>query len=362
MIHKFKKWLSGEITWREEKELRKEATDDSVLADAIEGYEQFPESDHLQKIHQLNKRIRQESSSQASRNKFPLRAIAASFMVLMAAGLFWMVNQHFLPTSSENIAYQIPTDASMSKEAIVSSPTRPPANQQAPVVAPPTPAAPTNKNNSINNDIETATTPVSSSTPVVNERETEVPPSPPTQRTPQKRTKTTLIKEEAIAATPPPSIEQVPPPVSVPPFSEEEGIVQIVDQAPVETSESGANREEYTDQQTAANISLSRQAQSRAYVEDSETAIVAPSIVSNSILLQQYFQENLRYPEEAKLQMISGTLRLYYQLDDTGNFNNIKVIDSLGYGCEEEAIRLLRTAPAQLLVNEVDTISIKFGQ
>ena len=156
MIHKFKKWLSGEITWKEEKELRKEAANDSALADAIEGYEQFPKSDHLQKIHQLNKRVRQQTSSQESRNKFPLRAIAASFIVLVAVGLFWMVNQNLIPTVSDSTAYQIPAETRVSKEAIETSPTQTQSKQRTPIASLPTPAVPTAENKSFNNDVGTA--------------------------------------------------------------------------------------------------------------------------------------------------------------------------------------------------------------
>jgi len=78
MIIKFKKWLSGEITWKEEKELRQKAVEEEFLADAIGGYEQFPETDHIQKVHQLNRRIREKSGK--SSTHFLSRAIAASFL------------------------------------------------------------------------------------------------------------------------------------------------------------------------------------------------------------------------------------------------------------------------------------------
>ena len=260
MIHKFKKWLSGEITWKEEKELRKEAANDSALADAIEGYEQFPKSDHLQKIHQLNKRVRQQTSSQESRNKFPLRAIAASFIVLVAVGLFWMVNQNLIPTVSDSTAYQIPAETRVSKEAIETSPTQTQSKQRTPIASLPTPAVPTAENKSFNNDVGTTTnTPATSSPPVAKQRKVEpVSPPPAKQSVSLEQTNTNTISEDAIAttATPTAAIEDIPPPVSDAPLPKAEGIVQIFDEDPVEESQIEEIQEEYTDQQTASNLSL----------------------------------------------------------------------------------------------------------
>jgi len=361
MIHKFKKWLSGDITWEEEKELRKEAANDSMLADAVEGYENFPESDHIEKIHHLNKRIRQQAASQTSRTPFPLRAIAASLVILVAAGLFWMVNQNVLQSSSENIAYQAPTETRIAKEAIKSAPNQKPEEQQPPITALPAPPAPTSGRKT-NDIIPPPKSPSPSVSPIKKQRATKPTiASSEQQEIITENTTTISTADEAIAAAAQ-RVENAPPPTAESPLPADEGIVQAFDEAPIETSESEEVRGEDLDQPTTSGVALSRQVQSSAYVKQSENVLASPAPLADRDLLQMYLQENLQYPEKAKLENVIGTLRLLYQLDSTSNIRSIEIIDSLGFGCEEEAIRLLRSTPIQFLSNEGDTISINFGQ
>ena len=51
--------------------------------------------------------------------------------------------------------------------------------------------------------------------------------------------------------------------------------------------------------------------------------------------------ENLIYPSEAIENKIEGKVYLIVIIDTTGNPQCPKVIKSLGYGCDEEAIRLI---------------------
>lgn len=53
---------------------------------------------------------------------------------------------------------------------------------------------------------------------------------------------------------------------------------------------------------------------------------------------------NLVYPPAAKKLGIEGKVYLIVDLDSLGNIINIEVARSLGYGCDEEAIRLIKTA------------------
>jgi len=50
--------------------------------------------------------------------------------------------------------------------------------------------------------------------------------------------------------------------------------------------------------------------------------------------------ENLVYPEEAKAKGIEGTVYLTITVNDYGEVVDAKVDKGVGYGCDEEAIRL----------------------
>lgn len=56
----------------------------------------------------------------------------------------------------------------------------------------------------------------------------------------------------------------------------------------------------------------------------------------------QFILSNLQYPESAKVGEIAGTVRLNFVVEPDGNISNILVDQSVGGGCDQEAIRLLQ--------------------
>ena len=58
--------------------------------------------------------------------------------------------------------------------------------------------------------------------------------------------------------------------------------------------------------------------------------------------MRKLIQENLRYPEDALANKIEGTVVLKYDIDHLGAVVDAKVIAGVGYGCDEEAIRLVK--------------------
>lgn len=58
--------------------------------------------------------------------------------------------------------------------------------------------------------------------------------------------------------------------------------------------------------------------------------------------LSKFIKENLVYPEDAISHNIIGTVQLLVEINDDGNVMNVKVIKHLGYGCDEEAIRVAK--------------------
>lgn len=60
---------------------------------------------------------------------------------------------------------------------------------------------------------------------------------------------------------------------------------------------------------------------------------------------EEYLLQNLRMPAQAIENKISGEVVLEFTVNPDGSLSNFKVIKSLGYGCDEEAIRLLKASP-----------------
>lgn len=57
--------------------------------------------------------------------------------------------------------------------------------------------------------------------------------------------------------------------------------------------------------------------------------------------MTNYLLNNLSYPESAKLGEISGTVRLSFVVETDGAISNIIVENTVGGGCDNEAIRLM---------------------
>lgn len=81
------------------------------------------------------------------------------------------------------------------------------------------------------------------------------------------------------------------------------------------------------------------------------TGSVAPAGKTNvtppqaPAILQRYLRKNRRIPTEAQEKGISGTVRVRFRVDTDGSVSQLTIVRSLGYGCDEEAIRLIQEGP-----------------
>jgi TonB family protein len=62
-------------------------------------------------------------------------------------------------------------------------------------------------------------------------------------------------------------------------------------------------------------------------------------------VLNSYLSQHLRYPEEAQQMKVKGTVGIEFTVEPDGSLSNFKISKSLGYGCDEEAVRLLQEGP-----------------
>lgn len=78
--------------------------------------------------------------------------------------------------------------------------------------------------------------------------------------------------------------------------------------------------------------------------DTSKTALVVEPIggISEFIL---YVQKNVKYPELAKRNNISGTIYVYFIVNEEGKIEDIKITKPLGFGINEEVMRVISSAP-----------------
>ncbi len=76
--------------------------------------------------------------------------------------------------------------------------------------------------------------------------------------------------------------------------------------------------------------------------------ILKPKYPGGSQAMKRFIAEQLTYPEEAIKAKVSGTVHLKMTIDYKGKVTEVKILSSVGYGCDEEASRI-----AKLLTFEV---------
>ncbi len=66
-----------------------------------------------------------------------------------------------------------------------------------------------------------------------------------------------------------------------------------------------------------------------------------PKYIGGSQAFRKFVGENLRYPAEALEARVEGKVIVAYDIDDNGYVHNPYIVKGLGYGCDEEAVRVV---------------------
>lgn len=73
-----------------------------------------------------------------------------------------------------------------------------------------------------------------------------------------------------------------------------------------------------------------------------ESFIRQPNYPGGAKALDQFIKTHLRYPEEAIQHKIEGTVSVNYDLDVFGDVIEATIKHGIGYGCDEEALRIVK--------------------
>lgn len=61
--------------------------------------------------------------------------------------------------------------------------------------------------------------------------------------------------------------------------------------------------------------------------------------------LQAYFAKNIKYPQKAINQDIEGKVFVTFVVTSSGDVDDVKLLKGIGYGCDEEALRVVKSMP-----------------
>ena len=71
----------------------------------------------------------------------------------------------------------------------------------------------------------------------------------------------------------------------------------------------------------------------------------APQFKGGDEALFKFLNDNLKYPEKAKLNKIQGKVFVQFVIDENGKVTNAKVVRGIGYGCDNEALKAVKKMP-----------------
>ncbi|GAB4422455.1 MAG: hypothetical protein OHK0039_38500 [Bacteroidia bacterium] len=70
-----------------------------------------------------------------------------------------------------------------------------------------------------------------------------------------------------------------------------------------------------------------------------------PSFPGGEAALYQFLSGRLRYPAEAEEKRIEGKVLVRFVVQPDGSLTDIEILQGIGYGCDEEALRVIRLMP-----------------
>ncbi len=147
-----------------------------------------------------------------------------------------------------------------------------------------------------------------------------------------------VVEEEMVEIT---KQEQKPQPVEVPKQTTQ---IQVVEDD-VEVDDVEINAE--VDQNEVIEEYVAPEVEEEEIVEAEIFTVVEemPEFPGGMAKLAEYLGKNIKYPQLARESGIQGRVFINFVVENDGSVTNVKVMRSLGGGCDEEAIRVVKSMP-----------------
>ena len=72
---------------------------------------------------------------------------------------------------------------------------------------------------------------------------------------------------------------------------------------------------------------------------------VMPEYIGGESAMYEFIGKNIKYPDEAKKEGIQGRVFISFVVEKDGQISNIEILRGIGGGCDEEAVRVLKSMP-----------------
>lgn len=102
-----------------------------------------------------------------------------------------------------------------------------------------------------------------------------------------------------------------------------------------------AKRKGRDNPQAGGRLALPADASATLHTDKQVDSLAAPLITKGLRGLPLHIAENLRYPEDARRRDIQGRVAIEFVVERSGTVSNLRTLEALGAGCDEEAMRLV---------------------
>lgn len=73
---------------------------------------------------------------------------------------------------------------------------------------------------------------------------------------------------------------------------------------------------------------------------------IKPEFIGGEVALMKFLASKIKIPEMAKHAGVNGKIHVEFTIDEEGNVTDIQLLNELGYGCDEVAIKAFEQMPA----------------
>lgn len=342
------RWQSGDFTRADEQELNALAASDDFRREALEGFMSQPEAAHDGHLASLRRRLGARAGGGKRQAMPQWWALAAALTLVLAAVWFWSVPDR-QPDAPVAQAKEAPETAAFSGDTIQASPTADYAG---------------------NTTARSAQHPSPSSGPG-SPTEPDRVVSASDALFAMEESKSEEVQDDLAAGSNAPSASA--PPVSAAPQESVSAADKMKETEPLPTTDVATSKPAPEAAKAKKSTAPGRNADSTWHSTDRKPDMAAEKKAARDEAalkesepdggweaFNDYLRQNARLPSEARNRNVSGTVRLQFNLNNNSEPQGFIFLHSLGYGCDQEAIRLVRNWEWKRGQNPIITVEIPF--
>jgi protein TonB len=141
-----------------------------------------------------------------------------------------------------------------------------------------------------------------------------------------------------------PVTDQPPPP---PPQVQQPQVVEVPDEEEIEEEIQVNLDVEMTDDTKVEQIEIKQEVEEKEDENQIFTIVEEQAQpVGGMAAFYKYVGEKMKYPAQARRMQVEGRVFCEFVVNKDGTLQDVKVIRGIGAGCDEEAIRVIQSAPA----------------